>query len=478
MSYVIGMLRTKAVAVLLGPAGVGLVGLYVSAIGLVGTFAQFGINESGVREVAAAAGTKDAERVAGTVKTLRRICWLTGFLGWVLCFALAWPLSLWTFGSPEHSWAIAILGGAVLLDLVSGGQRALLQGVRRIGDLARLQIASAVITTLIAVCIYWFLGQEGILPVIILTSLVQLGTSWWFSRRIELVSVQQAWSETWRNSVILVRLGSAFMYGAVLGSVVGLAVRALIVRELGIDAAGIYQAAWALSGMFVAFVLQAMGADFFPRLTSVASDNLQVNRLVNEQVEVGMLLALPGVLATIVLAPWLMSLFYSKQFLAGGDLLPWFAIGVFTQVITWPLGMIQKAKGASRWIFVSMTHGHLLNLLTMWAAVGLFGLTAVAIAFVVSGVIHGFFVRFIAGRLSTYRMSPACLATIALAASAAILCALVRLMVDGVSGVVGGMLIVVLSSVFCVRALARATGTDSRLSVLIGKFPGARLLLR
>ena len=478
INYVVGLLRTKAVALLLGPSGVGLVGLYVSTIGLVGTFAQFGINESGVREVAAAAGTGNAERVAATAKTLRRICWASGIFGWVLTAALAWPLAKWTFGSPEHAWAIAILGCAVLLDLVSGGQRALLQGVRRIGDLARMQIASAIIATVLSVSVYWWLGQDGILPVIILTSLVQLGTSWWFSRRIELAPVQQTWSETWHNSVVLFRLGSAFMYGALLAGAVGLAIRALIVRDLGIEAAGIYQAAWALSGMFGAFVLQAMGTDFYPRLTAAASDDLQVTKLVNEQMEVGMLLALPGVLGAIVFAPWLMSLFYSKQFLAGGELLAWFAAGVFVQVVTWPLGMVQRAKGSTGWIIASQTHLNLLTLLLVFAGVRFFGLAAAAWAFVVAGAIHGFVVRFIAGRLAQYHMSKECSVILLLSALAILLCCLVGWGITGAPAIIMGGIVVVVSSVLCLRALARATGADSRLSVLIGKFPGARLLLR
>lgn len=478
INYVVGLLRTKAVALLLGPSGVGLVGLYVSAIGLVGTFAQFGINESGVREVAAAAGTNNAERIAATAKTLRRICWASGIFGWVLTVALAWPLAKWTFGSPEHAWAIAILGSAVLLDLVSGGQRALLQGVRRIGDLARMQIASAIIATVLSVSVYWWLGQNGILPVIILTSLVQLGTSWWFSRRIELAPVQQTWAETWRNSAGLVQLGSAFMYGALLAGAVGLAIRALVVRDLGIEAAGIYQAAWALSGMFGAFVLQAMGTDFYPRLTAAASDDLQVTKLVNEQMEVGMLLALPGVLGAIAFAPWLMSLFYSKQFLVGGELLAWFAAGVFVQVITWPMGMIQRAKGSTGWIFASQTHLNLLNLLLVFAGVRFFGLAAAAWAFVVAGAIHGFVVRFIAGRLAQYKTSKECSVILFLSALAILLCGLVRWGMTGVPAMMACGAVVLVSSVLCLRALARATGSDSRLSVLIGKFPGARLLLR
>jgi antigen flippase len=45
INCVVGLLRIKAVALLLGPSDVGLVGLYVSAIGLVGTFAQCVIDD-------------------------------------------------------------------------------------------------------------------------------------------------------------------------------------------------------------------------------------------------------------------------------------------------------------------------------------------------------------------------------------------------------------------------------------------------
>ena len=48
------------------------------------------------------------------------------------------------------------------------------------------------------------------------------------------------------------------------------------------DAAGFYQAAWTLGGLYVGIILQAMGADFYPRLVGVATDNPQWNRLVND----------------------------------------------------------------------------------------------------------------------------------------------------------------------------------------------------
>ncbi len=51
LTYIIGLVRIKAVAILLGPGGVGLVSLYISAMGLIGTVSGLGITNSGVREV-------------------------------------------------------------------------------------------------------------------------------------------------------------------------------------------------------------------------------------------------------------------------------------------------------------------------------------------------------------------------------------------------------------------------------------------
>ena len=46
--------------------------------------------------------------------------------------------------------------------------------------------------------------------------------------------------------------------------------------------------------MYVGFILQAMGSDFYPRLTAVADDHAECNRLVNEQAQIGLLLAGPA----------------------------------------------------------------------------------------------------------------------------------------------------------------------------------------
>ena len=77
----IGIVRTKAMAVLLGPAGFGLMGLYGSIADLVVSIAGMGVNSSGVRQIAEAAGSGDDERIARTVTVLRRTAVLLGIFG-------------------------------------------------------------------------------------------------------------------------------------------------------------------------------------------------------------------------------------------------------------------------------------------------------------------------------------------------------------------------------------------------------------
>lgn len=475
INYVIGMVRTKLVAVLLGPSGVGLVGLYVSATGLVGTIAGLGLDSSGVREVAEAHGSGDPQRIARTAKTLRRVCWLTGLLGWILSAVFSYPLSVWTFGTPERAWAIALLGGTVFFSAVAGGRTALIQGTRRIGDLARLNVLGAVAGTVVAVGLYWWLGERGIVPVLLATAAINLGGAWWFARRIQTVRITQTWTETLANSKQLIHLGLAFMYGAVLAALVGLAIRALIVRQLGLDANGIYQAAWALSGLFAGFILNAMGMDFYPRLTAVAQDNAQVNRLVNEQIEIGILLALPGILGTLAFAPWLMHLLYTSKFLPGADLLPWLAIGVFAQVMTFPLGFIQRAKGRGGWIIASQTHLNLLHVLLCLALVPRFGVVAAAWAFALAAYWHGLAVWAIARRLSAFRWGQTC---VLLAASASAIVGLALALQQFMTGwlrLATGMSITVGGLLFSLRGITARLGAEHRLVKMALKLPGGRL---
>ena len=143
ITMILGMIKTKFAALLIGTAGVGLQASFMTIQSLVGTIAGLGISSSAVRDVVQTVAKDDPNSIGRAVLTLRRMSWLTGLLGMATMVVLSPLLSIWTFDSDEYTWDIAALGSIILFGNIAGGQTALIRGMRRIGDMARLQIVGA-----------------------------------------------------------------------------------------------------------------------------------------------------------------------------------------------------------------------------------------------------------------------------------------------------------------------------------------------
>jgi PST family polysaccharide transporter len=405
VNIAVGIVRTKAMAVLLGPAGVGLFGLYSSIADLTLSIAEMGINSSGVRQIAEAVGSNSRERIARTGIVLRRTSFVLGLIGAAMLVALSAPISILTFGDKRHAGAVCLLAIAVFCRLVSAGQGALIQGMRHIGDLAKMGILGAVFGTLATIPLVYVLREKGIVPSLIVVGATTIGTSWRYSRKVQIQAISITSSEVRVEALALLKLGFAFMASGLMMMGTAYVVRVIILRKLGYEATGFYQSAWTLGGLYLGFILQAMGADFYPRLTAQANNNVACNRMVNEQARVGLLLAGPGVIATLTFAPLVIALFYSSKFAAALELLRWICLGVTLRVITWPIGYIILAKGNQTLFFWSELAWTIVNLALTWISVAYFGLAGAGIAFCGSYVFHGCLIYGIVSSLSGFRWS-------------------------------------------------------------------------
>jgi len=405
ITIAIRIVRTKAMAVLLGPAGVGLIGVYESIANLAQSIAGMGINSSGVRQIAEAVGTGETDRIARTVAVLRRTSVLLGILGAGLLVVLSRQVSILTFGSDQHATAVALLSLAVCFGLVSGGQGAMIQGMRRISDLARMGVLGTLFGTIISIPVVYFMGERGVVPSLVGIAAMTILTSWWYSRKVQIKPPAMSVSQVRYEAAGLLKLGVAFMVSGCLMMGAAYAVRTMVLRMVGFEAAGLYQSAWALGGLYVGFILQAMGADFYPRLTAVAKDNTTCNRTVNEQTQISLLLAGPGVLATLAFAPVVISLFYSGRFDGAVGILRWFCLGMTLRVITWPMGFIILAKGESKFFFLTELAWTLVNVGLSWICVRSFGLNGAGIAFFGSYIFHGLMIYPIVRHLSGFGWS-------------------------------------------------------------------------
>jgi PST family polysaccharide transporter len=398
-----GIVRNKAMAVLLGPGGVGLLGLYTSIAEVAQSVAGMGIPSSGVRQIAEAVGTGETERIARTARVLRRVSLLLGLLGGALVLAFARPISRVTFGGHDQAAGVALLSVAVLFRLVSGGQTALIQGLRRISDLARINVLGALAGTLISIPLIYVWRTQGVVPSLVVVAGFSLLTSWWYARQIKLEPTSLPFAQLAGEAKALLALGVAFMASAFLTMGTAYAIRIIVFKSAGVEAAGLYQAAWQLGGLYVTFILQAMGADFYPRLTGVARDDAACNRLVNEQAHISLLLAGPGVIGTLTLAPLVLGAFYSTEFHGAVDLLRWICLGMMLRVIAWPMGFIVVAKGAQQLFLWTEIAASAVHVGLAWILVRRIGLDGAGVAFFGLYVWHSLLIYAVVRRLCGFR---------------------------------------------------------------------------
>jgi antigen flippase len=405
VNLAIGVVRTKAMAVWLGPAGFGLMGLYSSIADLAQSIAGMGISASGVRQIAEAVGTGDTERIARTAVVLRRTAILLGVLGAALLFAFSQRISLLTFGSDQHSIAVKWLSATVFFSCLSGGQAALIQGMRRISDLVRMGVLGAGFGTIISLPIIYFLHENGVVPSLICGAAVSLIASWWYSRKIRIQTALVTVAQIGHEATGLLKLGFVLMASGLMMAGASYAIRVFVLHKVGSDAVGLYQSAWTLGGMYVGVIIGSMGADFYPRLTAAAKDNIECNRLVNEQTHVGILLAAPGVIATLTFAPLVIAVFYSAEFQEAVEVLRWLCLGMALRVISWPMGYIIVAKGARSLFLGAEMAWTAVYVGLAWLCVNAFGLNGAGIAFFGSYILHVLIIYLMVHHLTRFQWS-------------------------------------------------------------------------
>ena len=261
-----------------------------------------------------------------------------------------------------------------------------------------------------ALPIVYFWGARGVVPSLICVAGMGILTSWWYARKIKVPDVKMERRQFLDESRELLKMGVVFMATGLITAGGAYFVRVIITKQINLDAAGYYQAAWGLGGFYIGYVLSAMGTDFYPRLTAAAHDREECNRMVNEQTEVGILLAGPGLIATLTFSGVLMRVFYSKQFgnaPIAVELLRWICLGMIMRVASWPMGFVLLAKGERTLYFWSEFVSNLSYVGFVWGGAKAFGLKGVGIAFFGMYLVYWLGIYTIVRRLTGFNWSAA-----------------------------------------------------------------------
>ncbi len=382
ITIIVGIIRSKVVAILLGPTGFGIISLLTTTVGLISGLTNFGLSTSAVRDIAEAGASGNEERIGLVATVLRRWVWITGLVGTVACLLLAPYLSRLTFGNEQYTTAFIWLSITLLINQLSAGQMVLLQGLRKLKYLANAAVTGSFLGLAVSLPIYYIWGIDGIVPAIVLTSLANLGRSWYFARKIPLKNVEPDWQTTVKEGKKMLSMGFMLSLSGLSATGVSFALRAFISQQGSVEDVGLYSAGFAIIGTYVGLVFSAMGTDYYPRLSEVSNDMTKAALLINQQAEVAILILAPILNLFIVFVKWVILILYSSQFLGVNEMIQWAALGFYFRALSWAVAFIFLAKSESRLFFWNEFSANLVMLLMNIAGYYLGGLTGLGISFV------------------------------------------------------------------------------------------------
>lgn len=378
----------KAVALLLGPSGMGIISLYNTSIQLLSVGAGLGINQSSVRDIADARGSDDEKRMDITITFTKRIIHYTSLFGILLMAVLSPLLSEWTFGTKKYTVCYLFLSLAVGATIQTNGYRAINTGMRELRNVAYSTMWGSLAGLLAGLPLYFFFGDNGIVPSLIISAVATLMIAKYYADKVKYNKIEMSFSETLSKSSGMIKMGISLMLMSFMLSAVQLITSSYVSSHGGLDIVGLYQAGSTIVTSYFGIIISAMTTEYYPRIASFNDNNTKLHDAVNAQSEIGLLLAMPLMVLFVFLAPYFIRFLYSDNFLAATNYLDFAILGIITVICSNPMGMILLAKQASKIFLISSAIVNGVVLCLTLLLYNLLGLSGLGIAYALNGFIQ------------------------------------------------------------------------------------------
>lgn len=346
LNILISLVRNKIVAVLLGPEGMGLASLFNSTVNFISQSTNLGISFSAVKHVSELFDSGDEARIEHFVKVVRGWSLLTALLGMLVCIVGGHMLSNNTFSWGDHSLHFILLAPAVGLVAITGGEMAILKGCRRLRALAVIQVYSVFAALLVSIPLYYYFGQAGIVPVIVLMALASMLFTVHYSYQLYPLRLR-GMHGILGEGMEMVRLGVAFTLAGILGSGAEVVIRSYLNVVGDLNDVGLYNAGFMLTITYAGMVFSAMETDYFPRLSGAHHDVATANETINRQIEVSLLIVSPMLAFLIIALPLLIPMLFRADFLPVVAMSQVAVFSMYLKAVSLPVSYLMLAKGNS-----------------------------------------------------------------------------------------------------------------------------------
>ena len=380
----VSIIKSKVVAVLLGPAGLGIITIFNTTSTLIASCTNLGVNVSSVKAIAVANQSEAAMSQPIVIAVIKKLIWLTGTLGMLVTVIASPWLSKISFGNTSYTFSFMLLGLSLLALQISNGQNGILQGLRQVKLIALSSLIGSIFGLIISIPLYFFFGAKGIVPGIVASSMAAVLTSWYFLQKLKLPSISVDFTTIKKEGKQIIKLGFLISLTSIFPATVAYIVRLFIANYGSIEDVGLYTAGFAIVGTYVGMVFAAMGTDYYPSLAEVADNNTKCNQKVNQQLLMSILILVPILIILIVFIKIGIVILYSNKFVGTVTMIQWASVGVYFQAFSFCIAYLFLAKGDGKLFFWNELIPNIYTLIINCVAYYILGLEGMGISYLIA----------------------------------------------------------------------------------------------
>lgn len=343
-NIVIGIIRNKIVSMLLGPSGMGIVGLFTSSSQIISGATNCGISGSAVKNVAQAYEQNNNSLIGKVIYVLRRLVAGTGSIAVIVMLVLSRKLSQWSFGNDDFTISFICLSISLLLGQLTQASQTVIKGCRKIHYYAKANVYGNLVSLLVSVPLYYLWGKDAIVLVLVLLSLSTFLFAFFYERRIGLKEYKPNKLEFKEISNDILKMGLPLAVSEIFPILASYLIRLHVSSGGGVFDVGLYTAGFTLLNTYVGMIFTAMVTDYIPRLSAIAEDNVKCEETINNQIQLSILMLFPILVALVVLGKVVVMVLYTKEFLAMAGMLYWGGLGMLYRTLNWCYGCILVPK--------------------------------------------------------------------------------------------------------------------------------------
>lgn len=341
-----GMISVKVVAVIIGPAGIALLGQLSNFNTILLGLSNGGIS-SGVTKYVAEY-KDDESQIKRYLSNALRITLISSLIMASFLILGCLPLSRLILQSDEYYYVFLIIGITLFLYTFNGLLLSVLNGYKTFELFVKVSVTGTVIGLVYSVALVYFLGLPGALINAATFQSIMLFVTLWMCRKLPWLRLDY-FKEKIDSAIVKRYLGYSLMTLTTLSllPVSQLLLRGYVMSEISETDAGIWEGMNRISSMYLSVITTAFSVYYLPRLSEIQKqEELRHEIFLCYKIIIPMLV---GIGVTIyLLRHFILWLLFTPAFYPMEDLFSWQLLGDLFKMSSWMLAYIMVAKAKTR----------------------------------------------------------------------------------------------------------------------------------